>query len=486
MMAKTWKQQLEETKQRCILTLQRAYRARRSARAAKVHADGLVAEKRIERKARDKERRRLEQKQHEDFEEAERLKWMNATEEERMQYEADKRRREGEMMEKRVRRAMQSDIKRASANRRLLKRLILSWRAKARHTKMKRKKHVAVIERRWQLWRGYTLVRRRMRVTWVEATTTIQAGMYRGPLGRQLAAERRAMFERIKALVRRRFRGLELAHFRAWGVYYKKMAALRQKLKRRMAGTKERCFLAWSEVVRGDFKLKKEAVAVIQAFWRKIMAMHAIKNIRKIHRAANCVQRFIRTMLAKTMARRARRHKEEDQAKIRFMLGRLSDDLVLFTFRAWKMETEKMRKVRRIFGAHERKMKRTHLRAWLAEVFSTHDRRVASATMMQNLWRSKCARRVFANAALFYKMSERIQKCFRARRERDTLAWLRTYQWGATKIQCFVRAYECRHVYVRSAWRRSWASRSTRTTRRAHGRGGEGRAMWSTRRGTRC
>ena len=79
MMAKTWKQQLEETKQRCILTLQRAYRARRSARAAKVHADGLVAEKRIERKARDKERRRLEQKQHEDFEEAERLKWMNAS-----------------------------------------------------------------------------------------------------------------------------------------------------------------------------------------------------------------------------------------------------------------------------------------------------------------------------------------------------------------------------------------------------------------------
>ena len=449
-LSKTWKVQLEEIKQKAVLTLQRAYRARKAARIAKAQADEIMEIKRAERKRRRKEATDLNAKIRD------RADRQAAKHKRRLTEKARREQEEKEAVDarnqSRVKKHQEKETAKrvAKYNRKRKERSIHLWKVYVRVRVQKRKAYGRMMKDRMSRWHRYAVLNRENRLFRNNCARTVQSAFraYLAKIILKTAKRKKAENEArvARSLARIKNRAL-FAAFAKWAEHWAKMKKVRGLVARGLYKAMATSFDSWKEYLYACRREKEMAATRMQSLFRGKKGRTKFHSRQQKKKAAGTIQRFWRTTLAKDILARAKRQKEEQERKVAKSLARIKNRHLAMSFDKWHDYATTMRKVRAMVKSGLFRLQHAVLASLGKYVAHMKKRRHECAIMLQAKWRMKKERGSYLYRMKLQRAAIIVQAKWRGHKQHYVLAWLKFYRNGATRIQCWWRARKASYIY---------------------------------------
>lgn len=445
LLAKPWKQQMEELQLRMVIRLQRAYRARRAAREAKAQA--------LE-KVRDQRRERARKQQHEQLERV-RMQALREKEQQRHQTRLHAKQAEEEQARARlasreralIRKMRDEEIaqRTATRDRQTRERAFAVWRS--------------FVARRRQKWRANKLF---MKFTFLKWKLRFAAAKQRERAAQRIqlcvrshrarAAFRRALNLRVKrsrlaakylAKVQQRRVNALFLHWCSFAAYRQTLRANLQEMLQKRVATWFSRWLAFVELWKAT---TVAAASLIQRVYRGRIARQVLRYQRRRHQSALVIQRVYRGHTSRVAARLLRQMRTLQSAHCAALLQRIRLRAAHACYCRLQLNAVWERTIKRMAMRRHAQDQLRGFSCWVAFVVRRREKRAAflrrqydSAVLIQrNFRRHRCQTRFFESV----------------RRHRAAIAIQRVVRGSQGRARAKQRWWERRAAtLLQTAWR---------------------------------
>ncbi|KAG7384679.1 hypothetical protein PHYPSEUDO_002372 [Phytophthora pseudosyringae] len=397
LLAVPWQQQMEELKQRMVVRVQRAYRARKRSQETKQKArdklSAQIREREIKLKNQELERKRLEAVREKDMERHQQRLKAKKEQEEKQKRELD------EKQKKLVQKAREEEAtqRAAAVTKKQLCHVMEQWKSVVRRKKNRRKANLLFLKFKLMKWKLHVAQHKRM----ARAARTIQHFVRHRKEGTQLRklmklrAKRAKIATKYLSKVQSRMVNRLFNH---WAAFTLEQQRLRDNFAAIIQKREGHWLHRWAAFVDTMKTRKLESAILIQRQYRGRVARHVFRLQRDRHRRALTIQRRYRGHRGRVIARKRKEIKSVQDRGVRDLLRRVRNReagacfAMLVRFTSWELRIKKMTQARRVAAG------RALLLAWGAFVAMRKDKRAArlrlhngSALVIQrNVRRHRC------------------------------------------------------------------------------------------------
>lgn len=457
LLARSWKQQMEELKTRMIIRIQCAYRARKRARAVKQQAMNELHKQLKQREIKVKQEQ-MQNKRHEAMLEKE-MQRHHARLEATNQDEMEKQARHEAKQKERMLKLRDEEIAQRSVHRQgQLKALMFKkWRALVYARKQKWKANKLFVKFNFFRWKIHfaqhqqrkqaaiviqrSIRHRRERVEWRKVTAMSEK---RNKIARKY-------LQRVKSRQMLQF----FTHWRSRAVDQLRLKANFQAILQKRVGT---WFQQWVRFVEAWKAKTLDSVVLIQRVYRGRIARQVFRLQQQRRHGALHIQRVFRGHQSRMETNIRRQIVQRQELQCGQLLRRLRSKQMYACFSMLHLFCERQRSVAWMAARRRQRCQARILNAWIEYRLYKQQKRVAwiqkqnyNATVIQrNFLRHRCEQ-IFAGALVLHRASVRIQRIYRGFRGRE---YAKRCRWERDAA-----------ILVQTTWRTRRAMRLAETMR---------------------
>lgn len=457
LLARSWKQQMEELKTRMVIRIQRAYRARKRARAIKQQAMSELHEQVKQREIKVKQEQ-MQNKRHEAMVEKE-MQRHRARLETSNQHEREEKTRHEAKQKERMRKLRDEEIAQRSAHRQqLLKASMLKqWRAFVYTRKQKWKANKLFVKFKFFRWKIHFARFQRRK----QAAIVIQrcARHHRERIEWRKVT---AMSEKRNKIARKYLQRVKSRQMLKLFSHWRSIAIDQLRLKSNFQAIFQKRVAAWfQQWVRFVEAWKAKTLAsvlLIQRVYRGRIARQVFRLQQKRHHGALRIQRVFRGHQSRLETNMRRQIAQRQELGCGQLIRRLRNRQLYACFSMLQLYTERQRTIAWMAARRRHWCQRNVLNGWAAYHLHKQQKRQNriqklnySATVIQrNFLRHRC-QQIFSSALVLHRASIKIQRVYRGFRGRE---YAKRCRWECNAA-----------ILVQTTWRTRRAMRLAETMR---------------------
>ena len=434
--------ELERLRIKCIIHLQREWRSRLAARAAKAEADKFLEIKRQQREAKIKAQQKRDKAIAKRRAEAE-IKRQHQLDAEKRKAAEEEARRLRAIKDAKLKVANKQTERRFAAKmKELTVKCFMAMKRFYRTRTLRRKVMREDTRRRMRRWHGLARTMANKKLFRDKCAGVIQRfGRYL--IARNILKHARARLAKEQQIVRDFLKRIANAHahkaFITWHHRAHQIKCARNMLKRRIGGINRMCMDAWKEATQMWVEENNVSATKLQSMYRaKTGRMNYRKKVKR-HNAAGSIQRCVRAYAAKRVLYRARKKKRNDERRIQKSMMKIKMRVESQAFQSWYRLVNNKKRALRFLNRHMRDGIRVCFESWRQYAKQSILDQLNAALLIQKLWRGHTASRLGRKLLKNTRAAKIIQTSVRQFLEVDTLDWLRLYRDAATEIQRMAR-----------------------------------------------